>query len=86
MEFQKVPTRTVNLSERIESEMPEDIPLTGDEGYTLKDVADGKIDIDKFIGQLSDDDLMCLMRGEGNVQYESDARNCCRIWRTYSFT
>ncbi len=65
MEFQKVPTRTVNLSERIESEMPEDIPLTGDEGYTLKDVADGKIDIDKFIGQLSDDDLMCLMRGEG---------------------
>lgn len=65
MEFEKVPLRTVNLSERVEREMPEDLGYTGDEGYILKDVADGKIDMDTFIGQLSDEDLMCLMRGEG---------------------
>lgn len=65
MGFEKVPLRTISLSDRIESEIPEDILFTGDEGYSLKDVANGKIDIDTFIGQLSDEDLMCLMRGEG---------------------
>lgn len=65
MGFEKVPLRTISLSDRIESEMPEEILFTGDEGYSLKDVANGKIDIDTFIGQLSDEDLMCLMRGEG---------------------
>ena len=65
MGFEKVPLRTIKLSDRIESEMPQDIAFTGDEGYTLKDVAEDKIDIDTFIGQLSDEDLMCLMRGEG---------------------
>ena len=38
---------------------------TGDKGYKLKDVADGKVSLEKFIAQLSDEDLCAMMRGEG---------------------
>lgn len=34
-------------------------------GAQLKDVRDGNITMDQFIAQLSDDDLVCLVRGEG---------------------
>ncbi|WP_084554738.1 glycoside hydrolase family 3 protein [Eubacterium xylanophilum] len=42
-----------------------EIAYTGDKGIKLDDVADGKNSIDEFIGQMSDEDLACIARGEG---------------------
>uniref|UniRef100_UPI004055B225 glycoside hydrolase family 3 protein n=1 Tax=Acetatifactor sp. TaxID=1872090 RepID=UPI004055B225 len=62
---EKVPVRTVNLLERIETLREDAIPYTGDKGYVLGDVFDGKVSLDEFVAQLSDEDLMCIFRGEG---------------------
>jgi len=40
-------------------------PCTGDKGYKLADVAEGKVSMDEFLAQLTDDDLCCIVRGEG---------------------
>ena len=46
-------------------DMPKEIPQTGDLGIQLKDVFEGKHTLEEFIGQLSDEDLACIIRGEG---------------------
>lgn len=60
-----VPLRTVNLEERIMQNRPAACTFTGDKGYLLSDVYDKKISLEEFLGQLSDDDLICMTRGEG---------------------
>ncbi len=45
--------------------LPEEIPYTGDMGYRLPDVARGTCTMDDFIAQLSDEELACIIRGEG---------------------
>ncbi len=45
--------------------MPKEIAQTGDLGIRLSDVALGKHGLEEFVGQLSDEDLACLIRGEG---------------------
>ena len=47
------------------AEMPKEIAYTGDLGIKLADVANGKSTLEAFIGQLSDEDLACIIRGEG---------------------
>ncbi len=42
-----------------------DIPYTGDKGYKLIDVYNGSIDLETFIAQLSDLDMIHMSRGEG---------------------
>lgn len=42
-----------------------EIPYTGDRGYQLVDVLDGRVSLEAFLGQLSDEDLICISRGEG---------------------
>lgn len=59
------PQRTVDLDARIAADRPEEIPYTGDQGIKLKDVYQNKAALEDFIAQLSDQDLACLMRGEG---------------------
>jgi len=61
----KVPTRTIEPSVRRKNEMPEEIEYTGDNGIKLVDVYDGKASMQDFIAQLSDEDLICIVRGEG---------------------
>jgi beta-glucosidase len=63
--YEDVPLRSYDLSQRIEERKPQDIPYTGDLGYKLSDVADGKVSMDQFIAQLSDEDLANIVRGEG---------------------
>jgi len=65
MVYEPVPTRTVSLAERIEQNMPKTHEQTGNQGYTLQDVRDGKVTIEQFIAQLSDEDLATIVRGEG---------------------
>lgn len=63
--YQDVPTRKVDLKERIKTNLPKDITQTGDVGYKLRDVLDKKVTMEAFIGQLSDQDLAAIVRGEG---------------------
>lgn len=65
LEMEEVPLRTVDMEERMKSFRKEEIPYTGDKGYLLKDVYEGRTTLDEFVGQLSDYDLMCIFYGEG---------------------
>lgn len=61
----EVPTRKVDLAERIERNLPQTLEQTGNQGYTLRDVHDAKVSMSTFIAQLSDQDLAAIVRGEG---------------------
>lgn len=56
-------TRTTNLKNIILKALPEEYFITGDRGLKLKDVQDGKISLDTFIAQLSDEEMEALSRG-----------------------
>ena len=58
-------TYRVGEAERRVAALPKEIAYTGDLGIKLADVANGKSTLEKFIGQLSDVDLSCIIRGEG---------------------
>ncbi|MFC5530684.1 glycoside hydrolase family 3 C-terminal domain-containing protein [Cohnella yongneupensis] len=62
---EEVPTRKVSLAERIQSNLPATLKQTGDQGHKLSDVNDGKVSMETFIAQLSDEDLAAIVRGEG---------------------
>ncbi|WP_410771271.1 glycoside hydrolase family 3 C-terminal domain-containing protein [Fontibacillus sp. BL9] len=63
--FVEAPKRKISLAERIENRLPQTLEQTGDQGYKLKDVADGKVGLETFIAQLNDQDLATIVRGEG---------------------
>lgn len=63
--MEEVPTRTINPYSRMKEERQKEITYTGDKGYKLGDVFDKKINLDDFVAQLSDDDLIYMFRGEG---------------------
>lgn len=65
--FVAAPTQKVSLAERIENNLPQQLEQTGDQGYKLRDVHDGKVSMEAFIAQLSDEDLATIVRGEGMV-------------------
>ncbi|MDE6386473.1 MAG: glycoside hydrolase family 3 C-terminal domain-containing protein [Lachnospiraceae bacterium] len=63
--WEKTPLRTYNMTQRSRGEKKTEISYTGDKGYRLADVYDKKVPMEDFIGQLSDEDLCCIVRGEG---------------------
>lgn len=65
IEYEETPLVTVDMYDRREQELPEEIPVTGDKGITLLDVREGKATMDEFIAQFDDEDLACFVRGEG---------------------
>ncbi|WP_305142778.1 glycoside hydrolase family 3 protein [Coprococcus sp. OM06-25] len=65
IEYEEAPLVTVDMYDRREQELPEEIPVTGDKGITLLDVREGKASMDEFIAQFDDEDLACFVRGEG---------------------
>lgn len=64
-EYEPAPLRTVNPMDRRNERLIKAGPCTGDKGYKLSDVAEGKVTMDDFLSQLSDEDLCCIVRGEG---------------------
>ncbi len=60
-----VPLRTINLPERIKAGRPADIQYKGDLGIGLEAVYDGRASMEDFLSQLSDEDMACIIRGEG---------------------
>jgi beta-glucosidase len=63
--YEEVPNRKVSLAERIEKNLPETLEQTGDRGFKLRDVHDGKVSLEAFVAQLDDEDLAAIVRGEG---------------------
>ena len=55
--------RTANLKARILGNLPQAVFQTGDKGYKLKDVKEGRICLDTFIAQLAVDELEAISRG-----------------------
>lgn len=60
-----VHTAETDMDKRRAENLPKEIPQTGDVGIKLADVLSGKNTMDEFVGQLSDEDLACIIRGEG---------------------
>lgn len=63
--WEPVPQRTYSMTERSAAAMPACLPYSGDKGLRLGDVFDGKAGLDEFIAQIPNEDLICLIRGEG---------------------
>ena len=65
LKMQATPLSTIDMWQRRKERLPKEIPFTGDKGYKLKDVLDGKVDIKDFVAQFTDEELACFTRGEG---------------------
>ena len=63
--FEAVPVRTVDMARRIQENLPKELPMTGDKGIRLQDVADKKASLEAFVAQLSLSELATIVRGEG---------------------
>lgn len=63
--YEEVPKLSISLEERIQKNLPEEYAYTGNQGFTLKDVSQGKTGMGDFLAQLPDEDLAALVRGEG---------------------
>lgn len=63
--WEKAPLRTPGVAGRERKCGNTDAPCTGNKGYRLSDVYDKKITMEEFVGQLSDEELCCIVRGEG---------------------
>ena len=65
LSFENVPVSTTDLRQIILDNLPKAQEFTGDKGYKLKDVKDGRVTLDEFVAQLSPDELELISRGEG---------------------
>ncbi|MCQ2575154.1 MAG: glycoside hydrolase family 3 C-terminal domain-containing protein [Treponema sp.] len=63
--MEAVPTVTVSQQKRRSERIPAEIPQVKTENIKLKDVYENKASIEDFVAQLTDEDLSCIIRGEG---------------------
>lgn len=63
--YENAPLLEIYENERRSAGIPEEIEYTGDKGIKLSDVLSGRKTMEEFIAQLSDEDLSCIIRGEG---------------------
>ena len=63
--YEAVPLREYDLWARINQDRPTGIPCTGDKGYKLADVRNGKVSMEEFVAQIPEKQLSVLFRGEG---------------------
>jgi beta-glucosidase len=63
--MEQTPLATVDMWQRRAQRLPKELPFTGDKGYKLNDVLDGKVSIQDFVAQFTDEELACFTRGEG---------------------
>lgn len=61
MGFAPVPVRSGEAARRKLA----DVPYTGDQGWKLADVLSGKVTMERFLAQLTEEELACIVRGEG---------------------
>jgi beta-glucosidase len=63
--WEDVPLRNGSVTERMQQAVLPEIEYTGNKGYLLGDVYDGRISMETFVAQLDDEELCCITRGEG---------------------
>ncbi|MBQ3948347.1 MAG: glycoside hydrolase family 3 protein, partial [Ruminococcus sp.] len=63
--MEKAPLSEVDEKRRREFKIPKAIPFTGDKGIKFTDVYKRKNNMREFLAQLSDEELMSIVRGEG---------------------
>lgn len=63
--YEAVPRANATPFEHRLSDLPNEIPQTGDRGIKLVDVYKGRVSMDEFIAQLDDEELITIVRGEG---------------------
>ena len=63
--FEEVPLSKIDEKQRRNELLPSEIAFTGDKGFKLADVKNGRCTLEDFIAQLDDTDLNVLVRGEG---------------------
>ena len=59
------PLQTVSPQEKRLRHLPSCLPYAGDQGWKLRDVAEGRRTMPEFLSQLCDADLCAMVRGEG---------------------
>ena len=65
LSMEPAPLATVDMYERRLERIPAEIPQVTATNYKLADVLNGKTTIENFVAQFTDDDLSCIVRGEG---------------------
>ncbi|MBE6759167.1 MAG: beta-glucosidase [Ruminococcaceae bacterium] len=60
-----VPTQDIPYTVSRAENLPVEIPRTEYCGFKLEDVVSGKCTMEQFVAQMTDDDLCCIVRGEG---------------------
>ncbi len=65
LDYEPVPLRTVEPSQRRLAQLPPAADCSQDCGYKLSDVENQKVSMEQFLAQLTDEDLCCIVRGEG---------------------
>ncbi len=73
--YKPVSIRTVDYEKRLLEELPSELPYTGNLGIKLFDVKQGKHMMEEFVSQLSDTDLICLLKGEGMCSHKARPGN-----------
>ncbi|MCC5892932.1 glycoside hydrolase family 3 C-terminal domain-containing protein [Exiguobacterium sp.] len=63
--YEPTPQRSIDVEARYMAERPAVRETTGDTGVKLSDVYDGKAELETFLDQLTDEDLACIVRGQG---------------------
>ena len=72
--------RTSDLKTRILANLPKSIPAIGDQGWKLKDVKEGRIDLDTFVAQLDLAELEAISRGAYIMGHPLGARGNAGIF------
>ncbi|MBJ6362417.1 Ig-like domain-containing protein [Paenibacillus sp. GCM10012307] len=62
---ESVPLRQIDLNSRIQQNLPAPIERTENKGYKLIDVYNGRVTMDAFIAQFTNNDLGAIILGEG---------------------
>lgn len=67
IKMEEVPIATIDMDETRNQNIPEALTndLTGEHVYQLADVKNGTITMEQFVAQMTDDELTCIIRGEG---------------------
>lgn len=63
--YESAPLLEISENVRRLENLPHGLEYTGDRGIKLADVLSGKNTMEEFIAQLSDEDMACIIRGEG---------------------
>lgn len=63
--LEEVPLSTVDMANRIQKNIPTELPFTGDKGITLEQVRDKKASLEALVAQFTPEELCMLVCGEG---------------------